>query len=130
MRVHFSIIAMIASVAMVFGGTLTIQNIALATPQVKIDSQDNCKEVSGGTQVDLKFSWSGFDPNTPLKGFVLDEQSIRIIGSKNIQGTSNGSGSDDITVTLNNADKYLLDIKSGSLASQAFELDCSNTKPK
>jgi len=56
-RVNFSIIGIITAVALLFSGTLTTPlNIALAAAQVKSDSQDNCKEVSNGTQVDIKYS--------------------------------------------------------------------------
>jgi hypothetical protein len=116
-------------VAILFSGTLTTPlNIALAAAQVKIDSQDNCKEVSNGTQVDIKYSWGGFDPNTPFQALVSDDRAGKIVGTKNLQGTSNGSGTDDITVILNNEDYYSIQIKFGGFASLPFLLHCSNTK--
>ena len=97
MKVNFSIITI---VAILFGTsmTTTTNTIWATSPQVKIDSQ-SCHG-SGGFRVnDIDFSWSGFEPNVQLSVDILDGYH-NVVATKNLQGTSDGSGSGEISKSL------------------------------
>ena len=97
MRVNFSIITIviIASVAILIGTIIATTNSAWAAPKVQIDSQ-SCD----ATNDNIKFSWSGFgaDDSLVLNVFVPHKADPFVI--KEYQGTSDGSGSGNISLPL------------------------------
>ena len=127
-KVNFSIITI---VTILFGTsmTTTTNTIWATSPQVKIDSQ-SCHG-SGGFQVnDIDFSWSGFKPNVQLSVDILDGYKNKV-ATKNLQGTSDGSGSGDISISLYINTSYKLVLYGPPSGSDVdFTTSCGNPQDK
>jgi hypothetical protein len=91
----FIITAVTTTLAILVGTTITTTNSAWAAPKVQIDSQ-SCD----ATNDNIKFSWSGFgaDDSLVLNVYVPHKEDPLVF--KEYQGTSDGSGSGDISLPL------------------------------
>jgi hypothetical protein len=130
MKVNFLIITI---VAILFGTsmTTTTNTIWATSPQVKIDSQSCHSSASGGFRVnDIDFSWSGFEPNVKLSVDILDGYK-NTVATKNLQGSSDSSGSGDISISLYiNAPYKLVLYGPPSGADVDFTTSCGNPQDK
>lgn len=126
-RISISIIAILAIIFVTL--TTTPGSTWATSPQVKIDSQ-SCHS-SGGFQVnDIDFSWSGFEPNVQLSVDIFDGYKNKV-ATKNLQGTSDGAGSGDISISLYINTQYKLVLYGPpSGADVDFTTSCGNPQDK
>ena len=95
-RIDISIIAISATLAILFGTVTTAPDSAWADPQVKVDLPSCSKDQKS---INIKFSWSGFGADDDLELNVSGNAQFPLL-SKKYDGTSDGSGSGEISIPL------------------------------
>ena len=95
-KVTFSMIAISATLAIFFGIVITAPNSAWASPQVKVDLPSCSEDLKS---INIKFSWSGFGADDDLELNVSGNAQFPLL-SKKYDGTSDGSGSGEISIPL------------------------------
>jgi hypothetical protein len=123
MKVTFSIITISTTLAIFFGTVITAPDNVWAAPQVKVDSA-SCSEDQ--KNINVKFSWSGFSPDDTLGLSVEGDHTLPLI-TKMYDGTSDGSGSGEFSLSLPTSSKLTLVLNaagSGGGAMAFFSPSC------
>jgi hypothetical protein len=115
-KVTFSMIAISATLAIFFGIVITAPNSAWASPQVKVDSARCSEDLKS---INVQFSWSGFDADDDLELNVSGNQKFPLL-SKKYDGTSDGSGSGEFSISLPTSSELMLELNAAGSGGDAM----------
>ena len=114
-KVTFSIIAISATIAIFFGIVTTAPDSAWAEPQVKVDSTHCSEDLKS---INVQFSWSGFGADDDLELNVSGNQKFPLL-SKKYDGTSDGSGSGEFSVSLPTSSEVMVELNAAGSGGDA-----------